>query len=256
MPKTASTSMQKLLRDNENVISDLFYIPKSCQISKEIVNHANLFFELVNDTRFNSKLGTFSDLINEIRNKKKNIILSSEDFSFLLLDKNLKTLFENSLSNLNFQVTYICFFRNETSYFFSTLKELKRHRLNQQIPNNKFSYLHDLIHFKNALLHGYVFNNLNNEKNNYKIFFNIKKFSKLIEKDSIFKFKYFKHDKNSLMKFGKIFNIQNFNLRNYQLNVVHKRNLKNYLYSIPGFIIYLLYKRKIKEDNIKYILSD
>ena len=68
MPKTASTSMQKLLRDNENVISDLFYIPKSCQISKEIVNHANLFFELVNDTRFNSKLGTFSDLINEIRN--------------------------------------------------------------------------------------------------------------------------------------------------------------------------------------------
>ena len=76
-----------------------------------------------------------------------NLALDENDTSLGFAIDWIKTIAKNydhvdvvtlkKVSNLNFQVTYICFFRNETSYFFSTLKELKRHRLNQQIPNNK-----------------------------------------------------------------------------------------------------------------------
>ena len=62
MHKTASTSMQKLLFDNQEKISRFFYIPKSCQTSDKYINHANLFFELANDNRYKPTFGTFKDL--------------------------------------------------------------------------------------------------------------------------------------------------------------------------------------------------
>ena len=200
MPKTASTSMQKLLKYNEKDISQFFYIPKSGQTSGEYINHANLFFEFSKDYLYEPKLGNFKDLLDEIKNVKKNIILSSEAFSLMLLNEKHKFFFENSLKKLNFEVIYLCFYRNEVGYFFSTLKELKNQRLRQPPPFNKFSYFDDLIHFKNALFHGWVYDDLNQRDTKYKMYFNIKKFKNKIEKNSCFKFKYFKHSQKSLFK--------------------------------------------------------
>lgn len=255
MPKCASTSMQKLLKDYSNLISKDFYIPKSCQLSSDLVNHGNIFFEMSGDMRFNHHKGTFKDLINEIKNIKKNIILSSEAFSYLLTNDKHKLYFEQSLKKLNFKVEYLCFFRNEIGYFFSVLKELKIHRYKQPPPKNKFNYFHDIIHFKNALLHGWVYDDLNERDQKYKLFFNIKKFKKKIEKNSLFDFKYYKHNDQSVVNFGKLFGIKDIQSQNYKLNVVHKKNLKNYLYSVPGFIIYVIYKKTIKNDIPKYLLE-
>ena len=255
MHKTASTSMQKLLYDNSEKISRSFYIPKSCQTSNKYINHANLFFELAEDNRYQPTNGTFQDLINEIKNIKKNIIFSSEDLSYLLLNLEKKIYFENIIKNLNFKITYICFFRNEISYFFSALKELKEHKLRQKNNNNKYSVFNDLIHFKNAVLNGWVKDDLYNRKIECKVFFDINKFKKIIEYKSIYKFMYFKHDSQSLNKFSKLFGIEDYDVNNYQLNVAHKKNVKNYLYSIPGLIVYLLNRVNIKEDKVNYLLN-
>tara|TARA_B100001113_G_C21000336_1_gene574636 strand:+ start:139 stop:939 length:801 start_codon:yes stop_codon:yes gene_type:complete len=255
MPKTASTSMQKLLKQSEKEISQYFYIPKACQTTEEYVNHANLFFEFSKDYLYDPALGSFSDLLKEIEKVKKNIILSSEAFSLMLLNDKHKIFFENSLKKLNFEVVYLCFYRNEVGYFFSTLKELKNQRLRQPPPFNKFSYIDDLVHFKNALLHGWVYDDLNQRDAKYKMYFNIKKFKKKIERNSSFKFKYFKHCKTSLLKFGNLFGIKHINTENFQMNVVHKKNLKYYLYLIPGIIIYILYKKSINENENKYLLD-
>ena len=102
MPKTASTSMQKMLKINEYAISKQFYIPKSCQTSEIYINHSNLFCEFSGDSRFKPDLGNFNNLLNEIKNVKKDIILSSEDFSLLLLNDKHKFFFEKSLKDLNF----------------------------------------------------------------------------------------------------------------------------------------------------------
>jgi len=73
--------MQKMLKINEYNISEKFYIPKACQTSEIYINHSNLFCDLSGDSRFKPHLGNFNSLLNEIKNVKKDIILSSEDFS-------------------------------------------------------------------------------------------------------------------------------------------------------------------------------
>ena len=256
MPKTASTSMQKILKIYEKKISKHFYIPKSCQTSNDYINHSNLFCEFSGDSRFNPQFGNFNNLIDEIKDIKKNIILSSEDFSLLLLNDKHKFFFENSLKNLNFKVTYLCFFRNETSYFFSVLKELKEHRLRQPVPYNKFNYFHDFIHFKNALMHGWVNDDLYQRDIVYKMFFNIKKFKTIIESNSIFEFKYFKYGKSSIRRFGNFLGIKDINENDYELNVAHKNNIKSFLYKIPGFIIYMRHKKNcIQTNKDSYLLN-
>ena len=256
MPKTASTSMQQLLFHNSHILSKNFYIPKSCQTSPEYIQHANLFFEFSGDSRFDIRFGNFNNLLNEIKDVKKNVLLSSEDFSQLLFNDKHKKKFENSLKELNFKITYLCFFRNETSYFFSVLKELKEHRLRQPIPYNKFNYLHDLIHFKNALLYGWVIDDLYQRDISYKIFFNIKKFKEIIEHNSQSQFRYYKHGKSSIKVFSNLLGIDDINTADYKLNIVHKKNIKNFLYKIPGYIIYMRHKKNCIKTNIdSYLLN-
>lgn len=254
MPKTASTSMQKLLYDYQDIISENFFIPKSCQLSTGLINHGNIFFEMSKDIRFDPTKGNFNDLLNEIKDVKKNIILTAEDFSYLLTNNKHKKYFEQSIEKLNYNIQYLCFFRNEVSYFFSVLKELKAQKIKQAPPHNIFRHIHDIIHFKNALLYGYVSDDYYQKDQKYRTYFNIVKFKKIIEKNSLFKFKYYKYDRHALINFGKLFGINNFQNENYQLNKSHKNNLKNFFYKIPGFIIYLLYKNTIREDIPEYLL--
>jgi len=78
----------------------------------------------------------------------------------------------------------------------------------------------------------------------------------IIFKSLIFKFKYFKHEESSLIKFAHLFGIKEYNLDDLKLNVAHKKNIKNYLYSIPGFILYIKYKKNIQEDQVSYLLNE
>ena len=88
-PKTGSTSIQKLLYTNINNINN-FYIPQTCLTVPNLINHANLAFEILGDNRFEAKHGVFEDLLNEISSKEKDILISSEDLLFVLLDEKKK----------------------------------------------------------------------------------------------------------------------------------------------------------------------
>ena len=99
-----------------------------------------------------------------------------------MLNNEKKVFFEKAL-RVSILILYL-FFRNEISYFFSVLKELKEHKLRQKGTNHKFTYLDDLIHLKNALLHGWVIDDLYDRTFKCKVF-NIRKFKKIIEYKSI-----------------------------------------------------------------------
>ena len=62
-------------------------------ISKDNINHANLFWELSEpkDIRFNENIGNYDQFLTEIKNSSKNVLLSSEAFSFIFTNAKLNT---------------------------------------------------------------------------------------------------------------------------------------------------------------------
>ena len=115
-PKTGSTSIQKLLYTNINNINN-FYIPQTCLTVPNLINHANLAFEILGDNRFEAKHVVFEDLLNEISSKEKDILISSEDLLFVLLDEKKKLEFEKRFNDLGYKIKYIFFVRKDFDYF-------------------------------------------------------------------------------------------------------------------------------------------
>ena len=112
-PKTGSTSIQKLLYKNKNNF-DNFYIPQTCLTVPNLINHANLAFEILGDNRFDAKYGLFEDLLNEISAIEKNILISSEDLLFVLLDQKIRF---RKRFNLRYNIKYIFTLRKDLIIF-------------------------------------------------------------------------------------------------------------------------------------------
>ena len=102
--KTGSTSLQRFLKVNENFLyTNNIFIPKSCRVwQEEIINHYNLAQELIGSKLFSKDNNSFNDLLEEIKNIDKNILLSSEDFSRLVSFPEKLLYLEKELNNLNF----------------------------------------------------------------------------------------------------------------------------------------------------------
>ena len=129
--KTGSTSLQKFLKVNEKILLENdIYIPKSCRVwGDEIVNHHNLAEELINSKLFSKENKSFKDLLNEIKNINKNILLSSEDFSKLVSFPEKLIYFINQLKQLNFEIKFIVYTRYSSDYLRSLFFQLKTVKL-------------------------------------------------------------------------------------------------------------------------------
>tara|TARA_B100000945_G_C20377569_1_gene595417 strand:+ start:169 stop:906 length:738 start_codon:yes stop_codon:yes gene_type:complete len=131
MHKTGSTSLQHFLKINEIFLyENNIFIPKSCRVWKdEIINHHNLAEGLIDSNLFSKDNNSFEDLLKEIKEIDKNILLSSEDFSKLVSFPEKLLYLESELNNLNFKIKYIVFTRYNSSYLRSLFFQLKTVKL-------------------------------------------------------------------------------------------------------------------------------
>ena len=129
--KTGSTSLQKFIKINEKILLENdIYIPKSCRVwGEEIINHHNLAEELIDSKLFSKENNSFKDLLNEIKNVEKDILLSSEDFSKLVSFPDKLIYFINQLKQLNFEIKFIVYTRYSSNYLRSLFFQLKTVKL-------------------------------------------------------------------------------------------------------------------------------
>ena len=241
--KTGSTSIQKYLNNN----SDNFkcYIPKKGRIDiKNTINHGNIAWEILGDSRFNQKQGCLKDLLKEIENKKK-IFLSSEDFELVLSNLELKMFFENCLKD--FKIYYIAFIRNTEDHLASLIHELTTH----MHQNKKLILYRFPKYIYQYLTKGYIINNLYETKVKSYFFINHKVLIRNFKKNSRGKFLFFEYDKKNIL--------EEFDKLNFLIEK-NKNNLNIYKNTKKGkikFIIQKLIKKKIiyikKDRNLKLI---
>ncbi len=236
-PKTGSTSIQRALKENQKKIKK-FYIPKTGITTVDLINHANLAFDILGDTRFEKKFGDVNDLVTEIKDIDQNILISSEDLFFLLIDKEKKNLFEKKINNLGFKIKYICYLRGDNNYFYSASNEFIRHKFKEKKKNHFNQIYFYLTFFISAFFKGSF--TLKVHGINKTIFFNKKKMQKILQNNSTSEFIFIDYSKKNLLNlfFNKILE-EDININDINLNVSHKKNLKYYLLSIFGIIIFL-----------------
>ena len=239
-PKTGSTSIQKLLYKNKNNI-DNFYIPQTCLTVPNLINHANLAFEILGDNRFDAKYGLFEDLLNEISAIEKNILISSEDLLFVLLDQKKKLDFEKRFNNLGYNIKYIFILRKDFDYFYSQSTEYIRHKFKEIEKNqSRHIYLY-LVFFISSLFKGFF--SVNVHGLNKKLFVSFENCKKIITKKSNGQFIFLNFNKKDITKifFDEIAE-RNISYQVDKMNKTHKKNYKYYLLYIFSFLIYLRIK--------------
>ena len=161
--KTGSKSLQLFLANNLDILQKKYYIPKNNIISKKYINHANLFWELSEpkDKRFNFKLGNYFSFLNEIKDCPKDILISSEAFSFIFTDKTLSKNICSDLKKLNFKINLIVFVRNDIYLFNSIYKQLIG--TNKSNEYKKYSFIYIFFHlFFFGRIKNYMFNQIGN----------------------------------------------------------------------------------------------
>lgn len=123
--KTGSTWIQTALKELEvSLLRNNIYIPKSGLASSELAAHHNIAFELNRNRRFVEGNGTMKQLMQEIHNTKNDILLSSEDFCFTIMNieyfKDLVKLFDEK----SFQLNWILYLRNVPDFINSNYSNL------------------------------------------------------------------------------------------------------------------------------------
>ena len=219
-PKTGSTSIQKLLYTNINNINN-FYIPQTCLTVPNLINH--------------------EDLLNEISSKEKDILISSEDLLFVLLDEKKKLEFEKRFNDLGYKIKYIFFVRKDFDYFYSQSTEFIRHKF-KEIEKNKLIHIYLYsIFFITALFKGSFSINVHGVKK--KLFVSFKSCKKIVMRNSNGQFTFLNFNKKDITK---IFfdEIKEYNIfyQDDKMNKTHKKNLKYYLIFIFSFLIFLRIK--------------
>ncbi len=223
-PKTGSTSIQKALKENLKNINK-FYIPKAGVTTTDIINHANIAFHLLGDSRFNKGFGNLDDLLNEIKKINYNVLISSEDLFFVLMDKKKKNLLENKIKECGFKIKYICFLRNDFNYFYSISNEFIRHKY-KEIKKTYINHsLYYIRFFLSVLFYGSFSINVHGIKKRF--FIDNHKMKKLIQEESSSEFHFIKYSKSNLVKFFFDFiSEKNIKFTNLNINVSQKKKFK------------------------------
>lgn len=122
--KTGSSTLQKFLFKNKKLLekSNIIY-PNIC-IRYGDYGHHNLSFELASFKEFNSKYGNYKKFLHLIKtNKKKNILISSENFERLMFNKKFKD-FINKIRGMRYKFVVIFFFREKISLYETMIAEI------------------------------------------------------------------------------------------------------------------------------------
>ena len=179
--KTGTKSLQSFLRENLDIIQTQYHVPITSAISKDNINHANLFWELSEpkDIRFNNNIGNYDQLLTEIKNSSKNVLLSSEAFSFIFTDSKLYTKIISDLKKLNFKINLIIFLRNDIFQFNSLYNLIIQSNETNQVK--KYSFFYSLF---NLFIFGKIKNYMFNQVGNYYFYINHKLLIKDIKSKS------------------------------------------------------------------------
>lgn len=193
--KTASTYIQSFLNLNLKLfLKKNIMIPQYGRVAdKSIINHSNIIWDLINDDRFRKIDGSFNDLIGEIKLTNQDILISSEDFEYLSSFPKKINYFESTLINLDYEIVYIGFFRNEISHSLSLFATLKQY--NENINFFKFTIY--------ILMNGFY------KMNDWIFYFDLQKFLKKWNQNSFFKvniLNFSKHKENIINAFLKSIN--------------------------------------------------
>ncbi len=215
--KTASTYIQNFLNLNSQLfLTENILIPQNGRIAdKSILNHSNIIWDLINDHRYKKINGSFNNLISEIKLANQDILISSEDFEYLSSYPKKINYFETTLINLNYEIIYIGFFRNEISHSLSLFATLRQY-------NKNINFLKFAIHI---LTNGFY------KMNNWIFYFDLKKFLKTWKKNSFFNINiidFSKHKQNIVNSFLKSINPNLLKLSwTLPVNKVNIRQKKN-----------------------------
>lgn len=116
--KTGTTAIQIFLNENKKHLSNLgLEYPDIGNTETYPYNNHNIAWELSEDKRFHKKYKTLSHLYDFMKNNKKNIILSSEDFQIINFNQNKFQEFKNIIKQNNYSLIIILFLRNQIDYF-------------------------------------------------------------------------------------------------------------------------------------------
>jgi len=241
--KTGSTSLQYFLAINSErfrLIEDI-YIPRAGRIPAEAVLHANIAWELTNDRRYNKKYGNFENMISEIKNCNQNVLISAEDFEYLVRLPDQLEFFEKKIKEINYEIIYIYFFRNNSTHALSLYYQLMTQDDQTIKLENIFNF------FRKIFFHGfYLIPN-----SNYVYYFNYKKFIdkfKKISKGTILPIDYNANKNNIFNCFLKQLNItqiQDFRYPSEMKNTTnYKKNFKYFLLFFLSKLIYIKFKIK------------
>lgn len=118
--KTGTTAIQAQLQQQRDLLIQRGFLYPKTGIPDRLSGHHNIAWQLSGDRRFRTELGTVDDLLSEIDQTDRDIILSSEDFE--CAGDNLGS-FINKLEQRR-KVEVIVYFRDQLSYARSLYLEL------------------------------------------------------------------------------------------------------------------------------------
>ena len=126
--KTASTSIQHWIATHE---AALFHhgilVPASGRVGPNIAAHHHLAFDLNNDSRLDPTAGGVVKLLAELKvNPKNSALISSEDFSFSVLDSSRLQSLRQRLTEIGYRCVWIVYLRSAASWLDSAYAEMSK----------------------------------------------------------------------------------------------------------------------------------
>jgi hypothetical protein len=127
--KTGTTSLQTFLAANEQCLErNGIFVPSSGRAWPGSGNH-NLAWELSGDPRFDPALGSWRDVLGEIRSRNPPAVcLSSEDFVHLQRTPDSLCRIRQELNSIGYQVRIVVYLRPQADYIESLYAELVKDR--------------------------------------------------------------------------------------------------------------------------------
>tara|TARA_Y100000590_G_scaffold449487_1_gene587669 strand:+ start:12401 stop:13186 length:786 start_codon:yes stop_codon:yes gene_type:complete len=249
--KTGSTSIQHFFFKNKNILlKNNIYIPKQKNPFDYTINHSDIAMELLKENTIKKKyikINYFKNFLNEIKKQRKDILITSENFSFLIkYPKKIKKLVKD-LKKIKYQPIFICYIRNDNSYAFSLYSELRKNKQKIELDN--------IFKFTNKILNNGYYESTHSDWGYWTFYFDYKKFIrkwKNYSKCKIFVVDYSKNLENiftpiiQLLKINKQKNKLKyppiyFNKTNYKTWHIHKLFYRVYFY-FSGKKIFKKYK--------------
>lgn len=142
--KTGTTSLQALLRANEDTLARRgIYVPRTGR-PPGLAGHHNIAWQLNGDSRFDSRHGTVAELIDEIASRGAPVAcVSSEAFEYLHDEPAKLRRLARALRSIGYEARVLIYLRPQAEYAESLYAELVKHGLATSFPQFLQAVLRD-----------------------------------------------------------------------------------------------------------------